>query len=329
MVNKGTYKVIDEFNGGPPPMEESWWEAVLAEDEGGAGTPAPDESKTGKREPRTLSKPSPVETQDVEWVYAMRLYEQDSICTLEVTGFNRGGLLVCGEQLHGFVPISHLVAMAGEKSDEEQRQILTSYVDKLLDLKIIECDPERGRIVFSERAAQATPGSRVELLRELEPGQRISGTVTNITDFGVFIDLGGVEGLVHVSEISWGRVRHPSDVVEYDEEVEVYVINVDQERSRVALSMKRLYDNPWETAEERYFPGQVTVATITSIVPFGAFARLEEGLDGLIHVSEMNAASEDGSDGDHVFEGQQVKVRVLHVDASRQRLGLSLLTEEE
>lgn len=328
MVNKGTYKVIDDFNGGPPPMDESWWEAVLTEGETVATQPESFETKSGKRELRFPPKAPPAETQDVEWGYALRLYEQDSICTLEVTGFNRGGLLVCGEQLHGFVPISHLVAMTGEKSDEEQRHVMASYVDKFLDLKIIECDPDRGRIVFSERAAQATPGSRVELLRDLEPGQRIRGTVTNITDFGVFIDLGGVEGLVHVSEISWGRVRHPSDVVEYEQEVEVYVINVDQERSRVALSMKRLYDNPWETAEERYFPGQITEATITSIVPFGAFARLEEGLDGLIHISEMNTVSEDIPVEELVFEGQQVKVRVLHVDASRQRLGLSLLTEE-
>ena len=125
-----------------------------------------------------------------------------------------------------------------------------------------------------------------------------------------------------------GRVHHPSDVVALGEDVTVFVINVDKDRARVALSLKRLYPNPWETAEQRYVPGQITQAAITSIVPFGAFARLEEGLDGLIHISEINA----GSGGQHaetmLTEGQMVTVRVLHVDASRQRLGLSLRLSE-
>ena len=161
------------------------------------------------------------------------------------------------------------------------------------------------------------------LLRNLSPGSCAAGTVTNITDFGVFVDLGGVEGLVHVSEISWGRVQHPSEVVSLGEQVVVYVIQVDPKRARVALSLKRLYPNPWETAEDRYYPGQIVDAVITSIVPFGAFARLEEGLDGLIHISEINPSDElDGIGALH--EGQPVRVRILHVDASKQRLGLSL-----
>jgi small subunit ribosomal protein S1 len=154
------------------------------------------------------------------------------------------------------------------------------------------------------------------------------GTVTNITDFGVFVDLGGVEGLVHVSEISWGRVHHPGDVVSLGEQVKVHVIQIDQSRARVALSLKRMNPNPWETAQERYYPGQVTEAVVTSIVPFGAFARLEEGLDGLIHVSEMNCS--EGIYPDNLLkEGQHIKVRVLHVDAARQRLGLSLQVNGE
>jgi len=178
-------------------------------------------------------------------------------------------------------------------------------------------------VVFSERAAQSSPGSRNMLLKNLTPGSCASGTVTNITDFGVFVDLGGVEGLVHVSEISWGRVQHPSEVVQLGEQVIVYVIQVDPKRARVALSLKRLFPNPWETAEERYFPGQIAEAVITSIVPFGAFARLEEGLDGLIHVSEI-AQNDESDESGCLLEGQQVKVRILHVDASKQRLGLSL-----
>jgi small subunit ribosomal protein S1 len=179
-------------------------------------------------------------------------------------------------------------------------------------------------VVFSERAALASTGRRNQLLRELTPGDCIQGIVTNITDFGVFVDLGGVEGLVHVSEISWGRVRHPTDAVEVGQRVTAYVIQIDKERTRIALSLKRLCDNPWEHADERYQPGQVVQAVVTSVVPFGAFARLEEGLDGLIHITEM---SESGSIPPEqiVEEGQNVTVRVLHIDAQRQRLGLSLI----
>jgi len=179
--------------------------------------------------------------------------------------------------------------------------------------------------VLSERAALFGPGRRMQLLENLLPAERISGTVTNITDFGVFVDLGGLEGLIHVSELSWGRVRHPAEVVKVGEEVLVYVISIDQDRQRVALSLKRLDSNPWETADERYHPGQEFDAVITSVMPFGAFARLEEGLDGLIHVSEMSIEDDLIKPSDIVAEGQQVQVRVLHVDAEKQRLGLSLI----
>jgi small subunit ribosomal protein S1 len=239
-----------------------------------------------------------------------------------VKGYNRGGVLVSGAGLQGFVPISHLVEVPCQDSDTEIW--LEKFVDRTLDLKVIECDQERGRVVFSERAARALPGSRKRLLEHLQPGDCLYGTVTNITEFGIFVDLGGVEGLVHVSEISWGRVHHPGDVVSLGEEVEVYVIQVDKERARIALSLKRLRRNPWETAEQRYHTGQVTEAVVTSVVPFGAFARLEEGLDGLIHVSEIIQDGEIPYPAELLTEGQRVQVRVLHVDAARQRLGLSL-----
>jgi small subunit ribosomal protein S1 len=236
-------------------------------------------------------------------------------------------LLVSGDGLQGFVPISHLVDLPAEKNDVGQEQILSDYTGRQLQLKIIECDQARGRVVFSERAALTESGRRNTLLSQLQIGQCIEGMVTNITDFGVFVDLGGVEGLIHVSEISWGRVRHPRDVIEHGDRVKVHVINVDPERSRIALSMKRLNPNPWESAQSRYFPGQVTTATITSVVPFGAFARLEEGLDGLIHISEMGHDEESIELADLLHEGQQVRVRVLQVDATNQRLGLSLINE--
>ena len=154
------------------------------------------------------------------------------------------------------------------------------------------------------------------------------GKVTNITDFGVFVDLGGVEGLVHVSEISWGRVQHPSDVVSAGQEVEAYVIQVDQERSRIALSFKQMQPNPWLTVNERYYPGLKTEAVVTSIVSFGAFARLEEGLDGLIHISEMGLEEGEVIPESILEEGQRVQVRIMHVDVAKQRLGLSLQLED-
>ncbi len=320
MVNKQYPKIVAVSEGGPPPQDESWWGAILAEEESRPRAAASRPVHAPAAAQETLHNSAP--QNGVDWGWAQGQFECDSVVQLQVVGHNRGGLLVDGDHLQGFVPISHLVKMPAGKSETDQEQFLASYLGQDLRLKIIECDQERGRVVFSERAALAEAGSRNLLLQRLRNGDCVLGTVTNITDFGIFVDLGGVEGLIHVSEISWGRVRHPSDVVTFGEAVQVYVIGVDQERARIALSLKRLTPNPWETAEERYYPGLVTGAVITSILPFGAFARLEEGLDGLIHVSEMGA--EITNPLESFQEGQPVQVRILHVDANRQRLGLSL-----
>lgn len=314
-----TKRRIIEESIGPPPIDESWWESVLAEDE--AQSSARPAKNTRHAAPPELGETNHTVQSDSfvqDWKKATELYDQDQVVELVVSGCNRGGLLVHGEGLQGFVPISHLIETPC--SDVDLEKWLQRYINQSLMLKVIECDQERGRVVFSERAAQSLPGSRKRLLKNLEPGHCVTGVVTNVTDFGVFVDLGGVEGLIHVSEISWGRVHHPNDVLKLGQKVEVYVIQVDQERARVALSLKRMHPNPWETAEQRYFPGQIAEATVTSIVPFGAFARLEEGLDGLIHISEFDSTDGPGA----LQEGQRVRVRILHVDASRQRLGLSL-----
>jgi small subunit ribosomal protein S1 len=324
MVSKLPYKSLKDIDGGPPPLDESWWEAVLAEEEGYKPASQSRSTAPSAAQNKASARARSADLAAVDWERAVELFELDEPICLQVSGYNRGGLLVTGQELQGFVPISHLVEMPGNKPEAEQEEMLAGYLDRMLQLKIIECDQERGRVVFSERAALSQSGSRNLLLHRLRSGDCVQGTVTNITDFGVFVDLGGIEGLVHVSEISWGRVRHPSDVVRLGEQIRVYVIKVEQDRSRVALSMKRLRPNPWETAEERYHIGQVTEAVITSVVPFGAFARLEEGLDGLIHVSEMGSDNEPDSLVDALYEGQAVLVRVLHVDASKQRLGLSL-----
>jgi len=320
MVNKSYSKQLE---GGPQPLDESWWAAVLAEDEQ-TGKPAGEEGSSEAGSGHQQAK--------VDWEQARNIYDSDETVTLEVIDFNRGGLLVRGDDIQGFVPISHLVNIEcdmGDQLDNDREQILSDYLASELKLKVIECDPARGRVVLSERAALFGPGRRMQLLENLLPAESVNGSVTNITDFGVFVDLGGLEGLIHVSELSWGRVRHPAEVVRVGEEVLVYVISIDQDRQRVALSLKRLYPNPWESAELRYHSGQEVEAVITSVMPFGAFARLEEGLDGLIHVSEMSIDADMAKPADIVTEGQQVHVRVLHVDAQKQRLGLSLLSDPQ
>lgn len=296
----------------PPAMDEGWWASILAEEETGAlGFSAAADKVEEQTEP------------PLDWARAMTLYRQDQIVTLTVSGYNRGGLLVSGDGLNGFVPCSHLLDMPALPDAGRREDCLSAYVGRVLRLKIIECDPEERRIVFSERAARAEPGRRTELLESLRTGQRIWGEVTNVTDFGAFVDLGGVEGLIHISELSWGRVGHPGDIVTVGQRVEALVLEVAPERCRIALSLKRLLANPWETVNERYPLNQVVPATITAIVPFGAFARLEEGLEGLIHTSEIPLPP-NVEPKDVLTPGQVVQVRILQVDASRQRLGLSM-----
>jgi small subunit ribosomal protein S1 len=194
-----------------------------------------------------------------------------------------------------------------------------------LNVKIIECAPEEGRVVFSERAGLSGPGRRSELFQSLQAGLRVKGTVTNITDFGVFVDLGGVEGLIHISELSWGRVIHPNEIVKLGQEIDVQVLDLSAERCRVALSLKRMTQNPWERASTDFAEGQVLPAEITSVLSYGAFARLEVGVEGLIHATEMPLEAGQ-TPRDILTEGQRVQVCVLHVDPGHQRMGLSLQT---
>jgi small subunit ribosomal protein S1 len=321
------------------PLDDTWWSALLADEEryaiqdnkskshSTASPPAPpqameEERKPGSHHPGKASG-------KVNWRNAQKVYLQDEVMRLRVLGTNRGGLLVSGNDVHGFVPVSHLVDIPANASITERENLLGAYIGRLLPLKIIECDPERGRLIFSQRAALAGNGQRNVLLDQLRDGMRARGVVTNITDFGAFVDLGGVEGLIHISELSWGRVQHPEEVIQVGDEIETVVLSLDKNNCRVALSLKRLYPNPWETAAERYSPGLVVDATITSVVPFGAFARVEEGLDGLIHASGMQLSPEQENSAGILHKGQQVKVRVLHCDPKRQRLGLSLCDEIE
>jgi small subunit ribosomal protein S1 len=293
-------------------IDDGWWASVLAEEESRA-------VQTTARSQKTEESLRPTS----DWEQAMSLYRQDGIVQLIVTGYNRGGLLVEGEGLNGFVPCSHLVDLPFQPNEDRREDCLSAYVGRTLRVKVIECIPEEGRMVFSERAARAEAGKRPALFNTIQPGQQIAGEVTNVTEFGVFVDLGGVEGLIHISELSWGRVSHPSQVCLVGQHVEVLVMEVSPERCRIALSLKRLLPNPWEFAQERYPVNTIVPATVTTLAPFGAFARLEEGLEGLIHASEIPLPP-DKTIRDVLLPGKSVQVRVLQVDSARQRLGLSM-----
>lgn len=304
-----------------PTVDDSWWESVLAEE---ARHPTHTSARPSARaETRAEGKGGEAQKITPDWAMVKDLYQRDQIVDLKVAGCNRGGLLVEGENLYGFVPFSHLVDMAGQVDLAEREKYLETYVGRTLRLKVIECVPEDGRIVFSERAAQAEPGKRAQLFHSLHAGECVSGAVTNITDFGVFVDLGGVEGLIHISELSWGRVIHPNQIVKMGQVLQVQVLDLSPERCRVALSLKRLAPNPWLKIGSELMVGSVVPATITSVLSYGAFARLEIGVEGLIHASEMPLA-EGQAVRDFLEEGQDVRVRVLHVDVSRQRMGLSM-----
>lgn len=302
--------------------DDGWWESILSDETcpeaRGYAAPQP----RPKPAPARFTEPA-TETSHpkMDWDYAETVYRQDQVVTLSVSGYNRGGLLVEGGNLSGFVPYSHLVEMTCQ-ADAEREKFLADYIGKQLSLKVIECVPNEGRVVFSERAARAGSGRRAQLFSHLRPGEIVSGEVTNITDFGVFIDLGGVEGLIHISELSWGRVVHPAHILQLKQRVEVQVIDILPERCRIALSLKRLQPNPWETAHLRYAVNDIVPATITTVVSYGVFARLEEGLEGLVHISEIPVSALPVRET--YKNGEKINVRILHIDPAHQRLGLSL-----
>ncbi|MFO8035445.1 MAG: S1 RNA-binding domain-containing protein [Anaerolineales bacterium] len=310
--------LLSQYTDEPPRLGESWWKDALREaDQDPLSAYEP--SENGYHD---LDSP-PLESEQArnDWDTIRNIYENDKIVTLKVVGCNKGGLLVQGEHLNGFVPTSHLV-----QGDHREKQ---DYLGGSLSLKVIEFDKKRSRVVLSERAAQSAPGQRLKLLDTLEEGDCVQGVVTTITSFGVFVDLGGVEGLIHISELSWGRVEHPSEIVSIGEEVEVYVLSVDRQNSKVALSLKSLCSNPWETITDRYQPGQVVEAVVKNIVSYGAFVQLEEGVDGLIHISEFGDNGDDVSPWDVLEEDQVVEARIIHLDPEGQRLGLSLISGDK
>lgn len=312
-------------------LEEGYWHALLAQGESPSETVPP-------ADPQEIFQVLDIETNggadlaagaDVvgdpghEWDAAIQAMEQGESFHLTVSGANRGGLLVDWNGLQGFVPASHLKEIPRSRDPHQRMGELAHYIGQPLTVRLIEVDVEQIRLVFSERAALSDFRAPAAVLNSLEPGDVRRGTVTNLTSFGAFVDLGGVEGLIHVSEMSWDRVRHPSDVLRPGQDVEVYVLGVNPEEGRIALSLKRLRPNPWTEVESRYYVGQLVDGEVTNVVSFGAFVRLEEGLEGLIHISEL-AEGSFLHPRNVVREGDMVRVRVLSIDGANQRLALSL-----
>ena len=195
-----------------------------------------------------------------------------------------------------------------------------------LDLKVIELDRSRNRLVFSERATIWGPKDGLRLLESIAPGEIQQGVVSNVCEFGAFVDLGGVDGLIHVSELSWGRVSHPSEILQIGQPVTVYVISVDRANRRVALSLKRLRPDPWTIVDQEYYVGQVLDAVVTNVVDFGAFARIGEGLEGLVHISEFPEERKAGFTRatEMIEPGETVSVCIVRIDSANHRLGLSM-----
>ncbi len=303
--------------------DEAYWQALLSGEEEVRSVSVADQADLwGGREVGTQAIPRATNAEDY-WEDARRIMEHGDELELPVIGYNRGGVVVGWNGLRGFVPASRLVSLPSSLSEDERQRALQHLVGTRLKLKIIELDSAQSRLVLSERAGSLDESHRQDALDRILPGDVCQGQVTSLCSFGAFVDLEGVEGLVHVSELSWERVEHPGDVLEPGQPVEVYVINVDRERGRVGLSLKRLKPDPWQFVGERYQVGQIVDGTVTHVVDFGAFVRVEEGLEGLIHVSELSEA-DDVHPRDVVRVGDAVKALIISIDGERRRMGLSL-----
>lgn len=260
-----------------------------------------------------------------DWEEAARLQSEGGIVQGMVVGYNKGGLLVQFNRIRGFVPASQVAQLHGRTAAEERQQALQRMVNQNIPLKVIEVDRERNRLVLSERLAtqEWRKAQKHRLLTELQPGDVLTGRVNQLTNFGAFIDLGGADGLAHISELSWQRVNHPREVLSPGQEVKVMVVEVDAERERIGLSLRRLQSNPWETIDQRYALGQLVSGPVTNVTPFGAFVQIEEAVEGLIHASELNVDPQ-AQPRDLLQPGQTVTAKIISLDKQRQRMGLSI-----
>ncbi|MFZ4815688.1 MAG: 30S ribosomal protein S1 [Phototrophicaceae bacterium] len=259
--------------------------------------------------------------QRYDWEKARELLTSEDVVKVKVTGNNRGGILVRWNRLEGFIPSSHLIS-AGYSN--ERRDAWNQLMGDELNVKVIEVDQDRRRLIFSEREAQKEwrAKQKAKLLAELKEGDRVKGTVTGLRDFGAFVNLGGADGLIHVSELAWHRVDHPRDVLSVGDQIDVYILSLDRETNRIALSRKRLLSDPWDNAHKNYHEGQLVEGTVTNVVDFGAFVALDDGLEGLLHLSEMG----DGTlkePHSYLKKGDRLSLRISHLEPEKRRVGFT------
>ncbi|CUS02837.2 RNA binding S1 domain protein (modular protein) [Candidatus Promineifilum breve] len=260
-----------------------------------------------------------------DWIEAEALLTSGQIFEGEVIGYNKGGVIVPYGRIRGFVPISHLSDVTPGMGERRRQQRLARLRGESIGVKIIEVDRHRHRLVMSQREAQKEweEKKRGELMETLQPGEIRTGRISGMREFGAFVDLGGADGLVHISELSWHRIDHPREVVKLGDEIEVYVLGVDQDSGRISLSRKKLLPNPWDTVTQRYTQNELIEGKVTRILDYGAFAEIEPGVEGLLHISQLsrNAVEDPRA---VVKEGEVHLLRIVSIDQKRQRIGLSL-----
>ncbi len=269
-------------------------------------------------------------SEETDWKEVEALQESREIYEGTISGYNKGGLIVKFGHLRGFIPASQVSISRRRRSDgETPDERWGEMVGEPIVAKVIEVDRRRNRLILSERAAsrESRDALKERLITELEPGEERTGTVISLADFGVFVDIGGADGLVHISELSWKRVSHPKELVKVGEEVQVKILGVDPERKRISLSIRELESNPWNEIMEGFQEGQLVEGTITKLTKFGAFASLagaeEFEIEGLIHISELSDQRVEHP-REVVQEGQILTLRLIKIDGERKRLGLSL-----
>ncbi|MBF6600007.1 MAG: S1 RNA-binding domain-containing protein [Dehalococcoidia bacterium] len=262
------------------------------------------------------------------WRVLQQRFEEGEAFEGEVTGYNKGGLLVNVEGVHAFVPLSQVVGVRPDR--EESDGGLGQAVGKKLRLKVIEINRRRNRVILSERAALQEWRSQQKdrLLSELKEGEVRKGRVSSVRGFGVFIDLGGADGLAHLSEVSWDRNKSPEDMYKVGDEVDVYVMKVDPETKKIALSLRRAQPEQWDLIVDKYQVGRVVPGMVTKLVTFGAFARIEGPVEGLIHVSEL-VDRRIAHPKEVVREGDLLPLKIVRIERDRHRLGLSLREARE
>jgi len=259
-----------------------------------------------------------------DWLHAQQLLESGDMVEAEVIGYNRGGLLVRFGRLEGFVPSSHAADLEQGLAGPDRRDAMDDLIGTKIGLKVIEVNQGRRRLILSQREAQREWRSKQKerLLDNLKVGDVVTGRVTGVRDFGVFVDIGGADGLIHVSELAWHRVPHPRDVVEVGDEVQVYVLELDQDHQRIALSLRRTLPDPWDIVNETYQIGQVVEGTVSNVVDFGAFVVLPDGIEGLLHITEMadGTLTEPHS---YLKRGDKVSVKIVRIEPERRRIGFT------